>query len=84
MGYMSLHGCNPQAVEELLCSLRAPGETPVPVPSWHYEEAEPRQADTMLLREALSLCYDLRCAVSLLNFSSAHFDQWHGAPRQAA
>ena len=52
-------------MEELLCALRAPGDTPVPVPSWHYEEDEPRQADTMLLRDALTLCYDLRRALLL-------------------
>ena len=45
--------------------MRAHGETPVPVPSWHYEEVEPRKADTMLLRNALTLCYDIRFAPSL-------------------
>ncbi|BDA47196.1 Sulfite reductase [NADPH] flavoprotein alpha-component [Coccomyxa sp. Obi] len=50
----------PQVVEELLHVLGADGEAQVPVPAWHYEEAEPRNGATMLLHEALSKCYDLR------------------------
>ena len=79
LGDLNWPGCTPQAVEELLCALRAPGDTPVPVPSWHYEEDEPRQANTMLLQDALTLCYDLRRA-HLLEFQSEMYSDTRWSP----
>ena len=54
-------------VEELIHVLGADGEVQVPVPAWHYEEAEPRSGTTIPLHDALLKCYDLRCCpVSIL------------------
>ncbi|KAK9905499.1 hypothetical protein WJX75_000993 [Coccomyxa subellipsoidea] len=50
----------PQGLEELIEALGVARDTQVPVPSWHYEEAQARTEITMPLHEALSLCYDLR------------------------
>lgn len=55
-----------QGVEELIEALGVARDTHVPVPSWHYEEAQARTENTMPLHEALSLCYDLRCACYLV------------------
>jgi sulfite reductase (NADPH) flavoprotein alpha-component len=60
-----LHCARLQAVSQLLEVLGAAGDTPVPVPSWHYEEPAERSrrlaggAD-MQLQDALAACYDLR------------------------
>jgi hypothetical protein len=55
-----------QGLEELIEALGVARDTQVPVPSWHYEEAQARTEITMPLHEALSLCYDLRCACYLV------------------
>ena len=53
-----------QAVDELLRLLGASAEDPVPRPTWHYDDGKLPQLDnSMPLREALAMCYDLRCAL---------------------
>ncbi len=54
----------PQAVEDLLAVMGASATEAVPVPSWHYEEVDGGavQGGTMPLADALTRCYDLRCA----------------------
>ena len=52
-----------QAVDELLRLLEASAEDPVPRPTWHYDDGKLPQLDSMPLREALAMCYDLRCAL---------------------
>ena len=59
-----VHAC--KGVDELIEALGAARDTEVPVPSWHYEEAQARTGSTMPLYEALSKCYDLRCACAAL------------------
>ena len=52
-----------QAVDELLRLLEASAEDSVPRPTWHYDDGKLPQLNSMPLREALALCYDLRCAL---------------------
>lgn len=47
-------------MDELLEEIGAPGDMSVAVPSWHYEEDQPRRSQQMPLQEALLKCYDLR------------------------
>ena len=52
-----------QAVDELLRLLGASAQEPVPRPTWHYDDGKLPQLDSMPLRVALAMCYDLRCAL---------------------
>ena len=53
-----------QAVDELLRLLGASEQDPVPRPTWHYDDGKLPQLNGMPLREALAMCYDLRCALT--------------------
>ena len=55
-----------QAVDELLQLLGAPAEEKVPRPSWHFDDGK-AQSNQLPLREALAMCYDLRCASLFLS-----------------
>ena len=50
----------PQAVDELLQLLGVPAEEAVPRPAWHYNDDKTPVADSLQVREALAMCYDLR------------------------
>ena len=49
-----------QAVEEVLHVLGLPGDEVVAAPQWHHEDTRDASTKHMSLRDALTLCYDLR------------------------
>ena len=58
--YFKAFSMLPQAVDELLQLLGVPAEEAVPRPAWHYDDGKTPVADSLQVREALAMCYDLR------------------------
>lgn len=62
-----VHLALPQFVDELLALVDQDGAQLVATPSWHYEGPSGKTMQ-ISLREALTHCYDLRCACHLASY----------------